>query len=156
MTVEEAGNDSTEENVELDRLLRAVEEGEPLKDVLEVDGVLVDAAIQRAWSFYEKDRFDEAAALAEGASALDVTRFHPHLLLGDICMRRGELARAAERFERALEIRPGARQARLKLTEIELRRGDATDAGERLEQLLDEEVDDPVRERAEVLLEQIN
>lgn len=157
MVAERAETDASEMDQQIAEIVRAVHDGDPVREVAGIDASTIDATIQQAYTFYENDRYEKAAIMAEGARALDVTRFYPHLLLGDIYMRRGDVATAEEAFERALEIRSEAPQAMLKLAETKIRLSCAEEAREILSELLaGDDLDIAHRNRARVLMERID
>ena len=157
MGVESKKTESVELGDEFADIVRAVQAREPIKDAVGIDDATIDATLRQAYTFYENDRFERAAILAEGVRSLDVTRFYPHFLLGDIYMRRGEVTAAIDEFEEALEIRPESRHATLKLAEAKTRQGWDDEARELLQALLSfDDLDISLRDRARVLMEQLD
>ncbi len=102
----------------------AVHRGTALHDAVGVSARAVDSLEQQAYRLYCAGRFDEAAVLAEGIVALDVTRSYPRLLLGDIYAQRDEWAQALKAFEGAMEADTESAFAAFKCGDALVRIGD--------------------------------
>jgi predicted Zn-dependent protease len=135
-------------------IIRAVHEEEPLAEILGYDEAFIASVEQNAYKLRQQERFEEAEQLIRGAVALDVTRPYPHLLLGDILVEQDQLEEGEAELAAALELRPDSVHARMMLAEVKMQREEYEAAGDLLEDVIEqEETDEEVRERAEVLLE---
>ncbi len=100
--------------------------------------------VRRARRALSMGRPDQAARLAEEATAVAPDSTTVHELLGDVAMAQGNVSVAREHYERALEIEPANADAEEKLAEIVLRLG----SSERLKQRMTEVVENPEEYRS--------
>lgn len=111
--------------VEVDEMLgefaKRVADGERTAELFGVDDGFLHAALQKAYQFYSDKRFDKAAALLRGVTALDCKNAYAHLLLGDVLLQQSEFDEAATMLERARELDPDNPQALAKLGESYVR-----------------------------------
>ena len=133
-------------------IVRAVHEDRAINDVLDIDPEFIQQAEQMAYSLYMNDRLEEAEELILGVGSLDVNRYFPHMLLGDISMQQYEFEDAHAEFEEALEIQPDSAQTKIKLAEVKVRLGMHDEARELLNEVgPDADVSEKFQEWAETL-----
>jgi tetratricopeptide (TPR) repeat protein len=133
--------------------------GDQMKTIFEISDEQLEALERQAFKFYTQGYYDRAETIITGVRALDDERPYPHLLLGDLLLRRDEISKAHEAFERADELRGDDRCTLAKLGETALRLGEterAREALSRVVELSDGDEEDRHAQRARVLLERMD
>ena len=149
----------TETNgVEVDELLgefaKRVAEGERTAELFGIDDGFIYAALQKAYQFYSDRRYDKAAALLRGVTALDCKQAYGHLLLGDVLLQQAEFEEAAVSLERARDHEADNPQTLAKLGEAYVRLDRREEAVEALKMALEvSDEESPHHKRASALLE---
>lgn len=103
---------------------------------------------------YSRERYDDAERIFSGLVALDETLGYPWHALGMIARNRGDARRAADCFQRRLDLEPGADDSRVALAETLHGAGRVREAADLLRPFeRDPEDDSPAARRGRVLLE---
>lgn len=110
--------------------------GESISDLFGVDDAYYDQVLMTGYRLYKQGNYDKAEVLLRGARTLEPKEWYPHVLLGDIVLRRGNAASALKCFERALECGPPTPAfVEMKIAEAAIRLGDIAKARRKLELL---------------------